>query len=88
MSDRPRLNYLNAVIMEAQRCGNIVSQNLLRKVGNDVVVEGHKIHKNSFFIAQISAIHFDPTVIFALKRIYVFRYLMSRPNSSQNAFWT
>ncbi|KAI6171091.1 (pine wood nematode) hypothetical protein [Aphelenchoides bicaudatus] len=62
VADRQQLNYLNAVIMEVQRCGNIISQNVFRQTRQDVEIDGHKIKKGTLCIAQISAIHYDDEV--------------------------
>ncbi|KAI6196340.1 (pine wood nematode) hypothetical protein [Aphelenchoides besseyi] len=62
MADRSDLPYTNAVIMEAQRTANIISQNVFRTTTKDVEVEGYRIPKGTCCIAQISALQYDPKV--------------------------
>ncbi|KAI6192360.1 (pine wood nematode) hypothetical protein [Aphelenchoides bicaudatus] len=60
VADRSNLPYTNAVIMEGQRCGNIVSQNFYRRIDRDIEVDGTLIQKGSLVIPQISVMHIDP----------------------------
>ncbi|KAI6227673.1 (pine wood nematode) hypothetical protein [Aphelenchoides fujianensis] len=62
VADRPNLPFTNAVIMEVQRTANIIAQNVFRRTVRDVEVDGRRIPKGALYIAQISAIHYDPKV--------------------------
>ncbi|CAD5228716.1 unnamed protein product [Bursaphelenchus okinawaensis] len=59
-SDRACLPYTNAVIMEAQRCGNVIAQNILHATSNEVNVEGYNLPKQTVTVPQISVIMQDP----------------------------
>ncbi|CAD5235739.1 unnamed protein product [Bursaphelenchus xylophilus] len=59
-ADRPSLPYTNAVIMEAQRCGNVIAQNILHATGKEVEVEGYVLPKQTTVVPQVSVIMQDP----------------------------
>uniref|UniRef100_A0A1I7RLX0 Unspecific monooxygenase n=1 Tax=Bursaphelenchus xylophilus TaxID=6326 RepID=A0A1I7RLX0_BURXY len=61
-SDRPDLPYTNAVIMESQRCGNIVSQNIPRAVTEDITLDGFSYKKGTVVLPQISVLLQDPKI--------------------------
>ncbi|KAI6234065.1 CYtochrome P450 family [Aphelenchoides fujianensis] len=62
MDDRSRLPYLNAVILESQRCGNVVVQNVLRVLTRDVHVQGRTLKKGTYICPQVSAMLWDEKV--------------------------
>jgi cytochrome P450 len=64
VADRQNLPYTNAVIMEAQRMANIVSQNLFHRASNDIEVDGFLIKKGTIIIPQISVFAIDPEVCY------------------------
>ncbi|CAD5224515.1 unnamed protein product [Bursaphelenchus xylophilus] len=55
-SDKMNLPYANAVIMECQRCCNLVAQNLPRAVSEDVQFDGYVFRKGTIVIPQISVL--------------------------------
>lgn len=60
MEDRVLLPYLNAVILESQRCGNVVVQNVLRLLTRDInLKDGRKLKKGTYICPQISAMLYD-----------------------------
>ncbi|CAD5218095.1 unnamed protein product [Bursaphelenchus okinawaensis] len=61
-SDRPNLPYTNAVIMECQRCCNLLSQNIPRCATEDVEISGYKFRKNTIFVPQISVLLQNPSL--------------------------
>ncbi|CAD5224531.1 unnamed protein product [Bursaphelenchus xylophilus] len=61
-SDRADLPYTNAVIMECQRCSNILSQNVARSVHQDVEVNGYLLKKGTTIVPQISVLLQNPKI--------------------------
>ncbi|CAD5224523.1 unnamed protein product [Bursaphelenchus xylophilus] len=61
-ADRPDLPYTNAVIMESQRCCNLVAQNITRCLPRDVEIDGRHFKKGTIFTPQISVVMRDPKV--------------------------
>ncbi|KAI6179160.1 Cytochrome P450-33C9 [Aphelenchoides besseyi] len=73
MEDRKNLNYLNAVILESQRCSNVVVQNVLRQLTRDIRIKGHLLRKGTFICPQISSMlwsekHFPEPEKFVVER--------------------
>lgn len=62
MSDKNDLPYTNAVIMEVQRCANLIGMSGPRTAEEDVVIEGYTIPKGTGVIAQISTVMYDEKV--------------------------
>ena len=63
VADKSQLHFTNAVIMEAQRCANIVTLNIPRKVAKDIVIEGgYTLKKGTICIPQISVMMIDDKV--------------------------
>ncbi|CAD5227501.1 unnamed protein product [Bursaphelenchus xylophilus] len=60
MADRKDLHYINAIVHESQRCGNIIAINLTRKTSEDIVMDGMLIKKGSVVVPQVSVIMNDP----------------------------
>ncbi|CAD5230311.1 unnamed protein product [Bursaphelenchus okinawaensis] len=56
IADKADLVYTNAVIMECQRCCNLLSQNVPRAAAEDVEMDGYKYKKNTAFVPQISVL--------------------------------
>lgn len=61
-ADRTDLIYTNAVIQEAQRCGNVIAQNILHATGCEVNVEGYTLPVQTTVVPQVSVIMQDPVV--------------------------
>ncbi|KAF7629194.1 hypothetical protein Mgra_00009304 [Meloidogyne graminicola] len=61
-SDRPKLNYTNAVTNETQRLSNLLPLNLTRKVNKDVKIGGHNIKSGTLLIPQISTVLFNEKI--------------------------
>ncbi|KAI6184581.1 hypothetical protein M3Y97_00611700 [Aphelenchoides bicaudatus] len=60
MNERHLLPYLNAVILESQRCGNVVVQNVLRLITRDIhLKDGRILRKGTYICPQISAMLYD-----------------------------
>jgi cytochrome P450 family 33 len=60
MDDRIKLPFLNAVILEAQRCGNVVVQNVLRLLTRDIALkDGRVLKRGTYICPQISAMLYD-----------------------------
>lgn len=60
MDDRTQLHYLNAVILESQRCGNVVVQNVLRLLSRDInLKDGRVLKKGTYICPQVSAMLYD-----------------------------
>jgi hypothetical protein len=83
VSDKPQLPYTNAVVMEIQRCANIVSTNLPRKASRDVELNnGVVVKQGTIILPQISVINIDPNVsISFISFCQVFRFSKTRKNS-------
>lgn len=62
LADKPQLPFLNAVIMESQRCANLLGQNLTRVAAQDCTVEGFRISKGTVVLPQISVMMLDEKV--------------------------
>ncbi|KAI1701047.1 cytochrome p450 domain-containing protein [Ditylenchus destructor] len=59
LADKPRLPYLNAVIMEAQRLCNLFPFNLIHKTTREVVIGGHKLPAGTRIIPQVSCVLYN-----------------------------
>lgn len=71
-ADKNDLPYMNAVINEAQRCGNIVPLNLLHCTTKDTVINGYSVKKGTGVVAQISTVMYDEKVLFLNSlRVYI-----------------
>ncbi|CAD5227519.1 unnamed protein product [Bursaphelenchus xylophilus] len=62
IADRTQLPYIQAVIMEIQRCSNVAGQNIPHTTTEDVVVEGYFLPKGTITVPQISVMMMDPEV--------------------------
>ncbi|CAD5221427.1 unnamed protein product [Bursaphelenchus okinawaensis] len=62
MADRAKLPYIQAVIMEIQRCSNVAGQNIPHTVTEDTYVEGYLLPKGTITVPQISVMMMDPKV--------------------------
>ncbi|CAD5209536.1 unnamed protein product [Bursaphelenchus okinawaensis] len=71
------LPYLNAVLVECQRCANITGQNMLRVNTKEVEVNGMHIETNTVFVPQISVLLQDPKVFPNPEKFDPTRYLTS-----------
>ncbi|OQV17278.1 Cytochrome P450 2A9 [Hypsibius exemplaris] len=60
IEDRVKLPYLEAVIREAQRLGNVSPLGLPHTNHRETTLLGHRIPANSFIIANYKAVHVDP----------------------------
>ncbi|OQV16081.1 Cytochrome P450 2U1 [Hypsibius exemplaris] len=59
-SDRARLPYTEATIMEIQRYGSIVPLNVPHKANEDLQIDGYTIPKGTLLVANALSIHRDP----------------------------
>ncbi|XP_038069826.1 cytochrome P450 2J2-like [Patiria miniata] len=62
MSDRPKLPYTAATILEIMRLGNVVPLGAPHRASQDTVIGGYHIPKGSIVFANIGAIGLDSTV--------------------------
>ncbi|KAI6184975.1 (pine wood nematode) hypothetical protein [Aphelenchoides bicaudatus] len=60
VEDKKALPYLNAVLLETLRAGNLVAQNVFHRATKDVHVDGMVIKKGMTCIPQISVFAIDP----------------------------
>jgi cytochrome P450 len=67
VSDRLKLPYLGAVLVEAQRCANILLQNLIRRATRDITIDGFFLRKGQAVLPQISTMLWDPIVSILLE---------------------
>ncbi|GFY37097.1 cytochrome P450 2U1, partial [Trichonephila inaurata madagascariensis] len=58
--ERHKIPYTFAVLMEAQRFGNIVTLSGTRKANQDIHINGYVIPKGSEITANLWALHNDP----------------------------
>lgn len=56
MQDRPRLRYLQAVILETLRIGNVVPLSLIHKSTEDAFIGGYFIPKNSMIVPNLYSV--------------------------------
>ncbi|CAP22547.1 Protein CBG01255, partial [Caenorhabditis briggsae] len=61
-SDKPELQYMNAVINESHQCVNLVPVNLFHCTSRDTVLNGYQVPKDTGVIAQISTVMLDEEV--------------------------
>ncbi|CAD5230524.1 unnamed protein product [Bursaphelenchus xylophilus] len=61
-AERNSLPYTNAVIMECQRCCNLLSQNIPRALQQDFEIDGYKYKKGTIVLPQISVLLRNPKV--------------------------
>ncbi|KAJ1525347.1 hypothetical protein ONE63_010165 [Megalurothrips usitatus] len=59
LQDRPQLRYLEAVLMEAQRLGNIAPVGVAHRAVRDSVVMGHLVPKDTIVLANLMSVHMD-----------------------------
>ncbi|XP_037683003.1 cytochrome P450 2J2-like [Choloepus didactylus] len=59
-ADREHLPYINAVIHEVQRMGNIIPLNVSREVVTDTTVAGYCLPKGTTILTNLTALHRDP----------------------------
>ncbi|CAJ0962509.1 unnamed protein product, partial [Mesorhabditis belari] len=62
MSDKNSLPYVNAVINETQRLGNLLPQNTPRKTSEEVILGGYRIPKGTPIMAQIATLFCDEKI--------------------------
>ncbi|PAV75938.1 hypothetical protein WR25_25023 [Diploscapter pachys] len=62
MNDKTQLVYINAVINEAQRLGNVAVQNIPRMNNVDVDINGYHIPAHTVIIPQISTVMYDEKI--------------------------
>uniref|UniRef100_A0A7E4UQ36 Unspecific monooxygenase n=1 Tax=Panagrellus redivivus TaxID=6233 RepID=A0A7E4UQ36_PANRE len=56
---RNKLHYLNAVIMETQRCGNIVPNNVTHRTTKETVIHGYTIPAGMPIVSNIASLLYD-----------------------------
>uniref|UniRef100_A0A7E4UQX7 Unspecific monooxygenase n=1 Tax=Panagrellus redivivus TaxID=6233 RepID=A0A7E4UQX7_PANRE len=56
---RHQLPYLNAVIAETQRCGNMVTNNVTRRTTKETVIHGYKIPAGQPIVSNIASLLYD-----------------------------
>ncbi|CAD5224525.1 unnamed protein product [Bursaphelenchus xylophilus] len=61
-ADRGDLPYTNAVIMEGQRCCNLLSQNIPRALQQDFEINGYNVKKGTIILPQISVLLQNPKI--------------------------
>ena len=59
MEDKSNLPYINAVVNESQRHGNIAALNLLHRTTKDVTIKGYRIPKDTIITDAFPTIHKD-----------------------------
>uniref|UniRef100_A0AC34FN43 Cytochrome P450 n=1 Tax=Panagrolaimus sp. ES5 TaxID=591445 RepID=A0AC34FN43_9BILA len=59
MNDKPNLPYINAVVNESQRRGNIGPINLFHRTLEDIEIRGHKIRKNITIVDNFATVMMD-----------------------------
>jgi cytochrome P450 len=59
MNDKPNLPYINAVINESQRYGNIGPINLFHRTLEDIEIHGYKILKNTTIVDNFATVMMD-----------------------------
>ncbi|CAD5220334.1 unnamed protein product [Bursaphelenchus okinawaensis] len=62
MVDKPNLPYVNAVILEGLRHGNVLALNLMHKNDREITVRGHTIPQGSCVQPLICAVMYDETL--------------------------
>ncbi|CAJ0933877.1 unnamed protein product, partial [Mesorhabditis belari] len=62
MADKSSLPYLNAVICEIQRFGNILVQNLIRQTTKDATICGQRIPARTVVLPQVSSVLYDEKI--------------------------
>jgi len=59
-SDRPLLPYTEAMILEVQRCANLVPLALPHRAREDMTIDGYTIPKDTVLIPNLFSMHQDP----------------------------
>ncbi|XP_056004451.1 cytochrome P450 2B4-like [Ostrea edulis] len=60
MSDKPRLPYVEATILEVQRLSNILDMSLPHASTEEVTIAGHVIPKDTIVMGHLKSAHMDP----------------------------
>ncbi|XP_048727790.2 cytochrome P450 2C15-like isoform X2 [Ostrea edulis] len=60
MSDKPRLPYVEATILEVQRLSNILDMTLPHASTEEVIIAGHVIPKDTIVMGHLKSAHMDP----------------------------
>ncbi|OQV17435.1 putative Cytochrome P450 2U1 [Hypsibius exemplaris] len=74
-SDRVRLPYTEAVILEVQRCANLVPLGVPHRSHEDIQVDGYTIPKDTLIVANLFSIHRDPRYWKDPEQFDAFRFL-------------
>uniref|UniRef100_A0A1I7RJ83 Cytochrome P450 n=1 Tax=Bursaphelenchus xylophilus TaxID=6326 RepID=A0A1I7RJ83_BURXY len=62
MADRPSLPYLNAIVSESQRIGNVIPALVPRRHHKDIKINGFTIKAGTAIVPQVSAVLYDENV--------------------------
>ncbi|CAD5227517.1 unnamed protein product [Bursaphelenchus xylophilus] len=80
IAEKPLLSYVNAVVMEALRCANLLGQNLTRVAEEDIEIEGYLIKKGTVVLPQVSVIMQDEKVFPEPQRFNPSRFIDENQN--------
>jgi len=75
VADKSQLPYTNAVVMETQRCANIIAINSLRKTTRETTINGYVLPKGTVVIPQISVLMIDPDIFPEPKKFNPSRFI-------------
>ena len=62
MSDREKLNYVNASILETQRLGNVAHMGVPHMTSRDTTFKGFRIPKDTIVVGYLTSVMFDESV--------------------------
>ncbi|XP_072051623.1 cytochrome P450 2J5-like [Amphiura filiformis] len=60
LSDKEKLPFTSAVLLEIQRIGSIAPLGISHSCGDDTTIEGYNIPKGSVVVSNLYAVHHDP----------------------------
>ncbi|KAI6179074.1 (pine wood nematode) hypothetical protein [Aphelenchoides besseyi] len=75
VADKQKLTYLNAVIMEVQRCANIIALNQLRVTNKPIELNGVTVAKGTIVLPMISTLMADEKIYAQPKKFNPERFI-------------
>ncbi|XP_053393599.1 cytochrome P450 2U1-like [Mercenaria mercenaria] len=83
-SDRSKLVYVNAVIMEIQRCCNLVPINVVHSTSENTTIGGYNIPARTLILPTLYSVHMDPKYFPSPEKFDPDRFIDDKGNLIKN----